>query len=222
MSLPAPEPTDLQEALIVANGGRVGSGMLRRLHQQARVIIATDGAASRLLRRGITPDFVVGDLDSLDAEARSRIPAASLVYAPDQDRCDLDKAIEVSIERGFRHITVVGGLGRRWDHSLTTISLLIAYADKARVRLVRGSTVIMAVTDRLTISGSAGDRLSLIAFAPVQGVTLTGVAWPLNCATIRPGSQGVSNRMTQAVAELTVESGCVVVCHHASRREARP
>jgi len=230
-----------QVALIVANGGRLRADVRRLLQGQGDgtdengtglpehqahsdqdrdrlLVIATDGAAARLVKHGIIPDLVVGDFDSLPAEALPQLPPDSLIHVPDQDRCDLDKAIATAIERGYRHLKVVGALGRRWDHSLTAISLLMRYANQAQIDILRGPTLITAVTERRTIHGAVGDRLSLVAFAPVHGVTLTGVAWRLHGATIEPGSLGVSNRMTASEAELSVGSGCVVVCHEGELR----
>ncbi|MBM3493893.1 MAG: thiamine diphosphokinase [Armatimonadetes bacterium] len=220
--------------LIVANGSPPESRRLLEHAGQAGLVIATDGAAQRMMRRGVAPGVVVGDLDSLAPNAlevvtaEGRLAAASrcagfarpeVIHVPDQSRCDLEKAIEVALGRGFSDITVVGALGRRWDHSLTSVSLLVRYVDRARVRLVRGRTVIQAVAHSATIEGKQGDRLSLVAFAPATGVCLSGVEFPLADADLAPGSLGVSNRMTADRAELRLRSGCLIVCH--TRRSAR-
>ncbi len=186
------------------------------------LIVATDGAAARLVRQGIVPDLVVGDFDSLAPAVRAQLPPESLVHVPDQNSCDLEKAIVAAIDHGCRRITVVGALGRRWDHSLTTISLLIRYSNEAHIEVRHGWTRIRTVTHRITITGAAGDRISLVNFGPARGVTLTGVAWPLDGATIGPGSLGVSNRMAAASAELSLDDGCLIVCHQSKAPRGRP
>jgi thiamine pyrophosphokinase len=199
-------------ALIIANGPLPGDRALRGLAGQASLVVATDGAARRAAERRVRPDIVLGDFDSLGPKRLRAVASASAIHLPDQDSCDLEKAIEETLNRGFRTIRIVGGLGRRWDHSLTTVSLLVRYADLADIRVVRARTEVQAVTRSATIEGRPGDRLSLVLFGVATGVTLTGVRWPLDSATMQPGSRGVSNLLVDAVAHLEVESGCVVVC----------
>jgi thiamine pyrophosphokinase len=211
-----------KRALIVANGRLPGARTVARLAGAADWVIATDGAAQRLARRGITPHAIVGDFDSLAADHLLRFASSEIVHAPDQNACDLEKAVRYALEHGFSDITVVGGLGRRWDHSLTTVSLLIRFARECTIRLVQGRTSIVAVHHQAVLNGAKGDRISLIAFAPVEGLTLTGVQWPLSSAHLEPGSLGVSNRMTANQAEVRVSSGCVVACHTRRRGEETP
>lgn len=69
--------------------------------------------------------------------------------------------------------------------------------------------------EQLTVCGQAGDTLSLIPIGrDACGVTVTGVHWPLNEATLRMGpSQGISNRLVTDKAGIQVRKGALLAIH---------
>lgn len=210
------------DCLIVANGEFPGARFLRRLAREAALVIATDGAADRLLALGLEPDRVIGDFDSADPAVLHRFLPEQRIHVPDQNRCDLEKALDYAVHLQCRQVTVAGALGKRLDHALTTVSLLVRYAPVIRLRLIDRNAELIPVADRLEMRAKAGDVLSLIALAPVHGVTLTGVRWPLNDFTLQPGSRGVSNVVVSPTVSVTVAEGCLLVCHlRSSARDTR-
>lgn len=199
--------------LIVANGAVPGRRFLRKLAAGASAVIATDGGAGPVLRAGLQPTYVIGDFDSIAPEVMAALPAEAIVHAEDQDRCDLEKALELARSLGWRRILVTGALGKRLDHTLTTVSLLMRYAASLDLRVVEPGMELVAVASSAEIHGKVGDILSLIVLGPVSGVSLTGVKWCLHDARLEPGSRGVSNVLTESVARVCVTEGTVLVCH---------
>lgn len=206
-------PHAATRVLICANGEPPSAACLARLRAAHDLCVAADGAVEWLLGMDQTPDFVLGDLDSASPDALAALPAGVVEPTPDQEACDLEKAVRWCLARGARGITMVGATGRRFDHTLTTVSVLIALHGEADLRVVSGRSITRACSRRLTVDGAPGDRLSLTAMAPAHGVSVTGVQWPLRGETLLPGSRGVSNVMTDAAACVTVEQGVVLVTH---------
>lgn len=169
----------------------------------------------------LSPDIVLGDFDSLAPDAREGHPSARFVDASNQERCDLEKAIEHVISLGATDIVIAGATGGRFDHTLTAASLLLYHAGTTRVRLVGDGWECEPVTSSTDIAGAPGDTVSLIAMSPVTGVTFTGVRWPLYDETLVPNSRGVSNKMTGNRATVTVRQGVLLLCHIASGEVSR-
>ena len=70
------------------------------------------------------PDIIIGDGDSLCPEYRELY--ASLVHHnPDQETNDQTKAVHYLYARGMRRIAIVGATGKREDHTIGNISLLM-------------------------------------------------------------------------------------------------
>ena len=60
---------------------------------RAGTIICCDGAANRFLKCSRKPDYVVGDLDSIDVEAHTMFQDR-LVPLPSEQSSDLEKALQ--------------------------------------------------------------------------------------------------------------------------------
>ena len=66
--------TEVKErgCVIVANGRFPSAELPLRLLKEAKTIIACDGAVKTLYEKGIHPNAIVGDLDSIPADLRKR------------------------------------------------------------------------------------------------------------------------------------------------------
>ncbi|MGC8666658.1 MAG: thiamine diphosphokinase [Chthonomonadales bacterium] len=198
--------------LIVANGSPPSARLLETLRAQADLTIATDGAAEVLRSLGSGADVVMGDFDSLSSEILEQMDPSILKPAPDQNASDLEKAVVWALQRGAQTVTITGATGRRLDHTLTNMSILVKYAGEP-IRIVEDWGDARAVVGEATVEGTPGDTLSLILFAPAKGVTLTGVRWALDGESLSPGSRGVSNEFTEPAARIRVAQGTLLALH---------
>lgn len=180
--------------------------------ERADLVVACDGAARRLLDRGITPDLVVGDMDGVLGSVRRALPPSRFLRDPDPERTDLEKAIAVAIQRGAADVTVVGAPGPRLDHALANASLLF-HPDLAglRLRFVDDQFVTQRVSGRATVRAPVGTIVSLWTPSVAQGVTTRGLRWELSDETLPSGTRGVHNEMADPVAHVTVREGPLVL-----------
>ena len=78
-------------------------------------IVAADGGTRHALAAGITPDHVIGDLDSLSSELRATLEAAGTIvhaHPPAKDETDLELAlIWAATQSHIAEIVVLGVLG---------------------------------------------------------------------------------------------------------------
>ncbi|MBW1710689.1 MAG: thiamine diphosphokinase [Deltaproteobacteria bacterium] len=183
------------------------------------LLIAADGGARHCLDLGVVPDFVVGDLDSLqpfEIKALKKSGAEVVVYARKKNFTDLELAFSLAMDRGANEIIVLGGFGGRWD--MTVSNLLLATGRKfsgVSIRLIDGPQEATLIKDgeQRTFQGSRGDVLSLIPLGrDVTGVTLSGLEYALSDQTIKAGSTlGISNVLAEDKATVTIEKG-VLLC----------
>ena len=73
------DPIRSHSPVLLVGGGDCPADMLLPLLARTKTRVAADGGAAALLSADVTPDAVIGDLDSLTEEHRARIPAASWV-----------------------------------------------------------------------------------------------------------------------------------------------
>ena len=115
------------DAVIVAGGEFPTAPQPQEILQSAPFVVCCDGAADRYIATGRVPDAIVGDGDSISTANREKF--AQLMHViTEQESNDQTKAVRFLMERGKRRIAIVGATGKREDHTIGNISLLIEYA----------------------------------------------------------------------------------------------
>jgi thiamine pyrophosphokinase len=183
-------------------------------------IIAADGGTHHALAAGAIPDIIIGDLDSLSPEARTRAEAAGaqiIRFSPRKDETDLELALLHAAHSGATEITILSALGGRLDQTLANVLLLaLPELRGLDVRIVEGAQEAFLIQGETTITGQPGDTVSLIPLGgDAEGVTTDGLEWPLDEDVLRFGpARGVSNVLTAPQAHVRVRRGtllCVVI-----------
>ncbi|MGN1350129.1 MAG: thiamine diphosphokinase [Anaerovoracaceae bacterium] len=182
--------------------------------QKADYVIACDAGYIHAQRAGIVPDLVVGDFDSYQGMVDGRIREV-IRTKPEKDDTDTMMAVKEALRRGYQRIMLLGALGGRIDHSLANISLTAFAAERgADLQILDGHHQIFAVRrGRRRIARSTWRNLSVFAFdTECTGVTLRGVKYPLENAVLKNSfALGVSNEFTSEKAEISVETGTLLV-----------
>lgn len=191
------------------------------------LVVAADSGLHVAQAVGLAVDVVIGDMDSVaaDALARARRAGASEVRHPaDKDATDIELALDLvhdrlaasaSVAEGNRpRVVVVGSGAGRLDHLLGWVGVVGSprYAD-LEIEAVLGDTRVLPVHDRRALTGSPGSVVTLLALhGPVGGVRTRGLRWPLDGSSLQSGSSlGVSNEMLGSTAEVSVEHGVLTI-----------
>jgi thiamine pyrophosphokinase len=206
----------LKRVVFVICGGPIGEldflQAERERHRPAGLICA-DGGARHIHALGLTPDLIVGDMDSLNGELqRDFVMKGSRImrYPEVKDETDSQLALEMAFMMMPDEIRIYGALGHRIDHTLANLTLLTAAADRGiETRLVDQWCEIFLIRQKAIVEGEIGQTVSLFAFgADVTGVTLEGFEYLLRNATITQTKPiGISNRLTAARGIISVGSG---------------
>ncbi len=184
------------------------------------LIIAADGGTHHCLHRQVLPDVVVGDMDSLEPDILEDLESKGVEiksYPPRKDETDLELALKEALDRNASEIVILGALGRRWDMTLANVLVLTApFLQGVQTRILDGRQEITCLCSgqKARFNGRPGDVLSL---SPLQdaagGITLKGLEYPLNNATLPLGStRGISNVFAGNSAEVEISTGCLLVC----------
>jgi thiamine pyrophosphokinase len=200
-------------ALLIVNGVLPGEDVLSACVARARVVLCADGGADRAAARGITPDIVIGDLDSVSPGTLLAWPSVRVVRRDDQSSTDMEKALELAAAEGARHVCVVGIGGHRLDHQLVGLNVLEKYGARVEIEIRddHGVGVFLAAPGgpaRRVFRASEGRTLSLIAFRRAEGIVTEGLRFPLRGETLEWGVRdGLSNEIVSAEAVVTLSAG---------------
>lgn len=167
------------DALILAAGTFPSRPALTALLRTHPRIICCDGAAASFAERiGRLPWRVVGDLDSLPPDwqtAHSEI----ITHESEQETNDLSKAMRLAAREGLRRIAILGATGKREDHTLGNISLLIDYMQQGfSVVMLTDFGVFIPCSDEYSASLPLGTPISVFAFG-AKRMRSQGLRYPL-------------------------------------------
>jgi len=199
--------------LLIANGPIRWTEESAILAAAAKPLLAADGGANHLGRIGLRPDAVIGDLDSISPGIRKFIGEERMIHRPDQDRTDLDKALEYAFDKlGLENLTVFGATGGRLDHAVGNLGLLARRALGERLVLVADDHRVLAMKGELALDAEPGETWSFFTFDPAVRVTLEGVKWPIaDTAIDLAGKPSISNEAAADRVTVRAEGGAVVV-----------
>lgn len=191
----------------LAGGGPFSARDLKLALRRAPVAVAADSGADRLLRHGVSPAAVIGDMDSISDRARAEIPQSRQHLVAEQVTTDFDKALR-SIEAPL--VLALGFAGARLDHGLAAFSTLIARSER-RCILIGPEDLAFAAPPRIELSLVPGEPFSLFPMARVTGRS-EGLEWPINGISFAPdGMIGTSNRVVDRRVRLEFDQRGMLV-----------
>ncbi len=219
----------ITHALVFANGDMNDGLMVQQAlrvarHSERTIVVAADGGARVAQHYGLKIDAVMGDFDSLSAAELEILRAQGVTlytHPREKDETDLELALGWVAERGVRWIRVIGGVGDRLDQTLANVYLLgLPILTDRDVRLVANKQETWLILPGThTIHGAADDTVSLIPVGgAVHGVRTENLYYPLRDETLLFGpARGISNVMTAPTAQVTFQSGTLLVIHTVGR-----
>ena len=180
-------------AVIVGNGQFPKKEYPLYLLESADYVICCDGALDTYLRhfRGRNlrrPDVVVGDMDSLSKKTAERFRDIA-VKIDEQETNDQSKAFHYILEHfpDVDTIHILGATGKREDHTIGNLSLLMEYAREMRrqdcgrtvsVDIVSDWSTAFAITDSCTLDVGEVRSVSIICPDNSLNIKSEGLVWP--------------------------------------------
>lgn len=146
--------------VIIANGEFPIHKTPKACINNASYIICLDGALKATLKNNITPNIVIGDGDSISDELKEEY-AHLLHLFTDQDTNDLTKAINYCTREGLNRIKIVAATGKREDHTLGNISLLMEYMNEVDVEMITDYGIFTPIDSTTKFESKAGQQVSI-------------------------------------------------------------
>jgi len=172
------------------------------LAKQAEIIIAADSGLLNTENAGITPDWIIGDMDSVDVSLLKKYPAEKILRFPsDKDFTDTELALNLLWKKNCDAIWIAGGGGGRLDHLLAIRSLF--EREKFPQRWITNTDDIYCLDASGRFSGINIDLPvnSIVSVFPLGAgewkIESRGLKWPLNNVAWNSGSAEISNRNTE-------------------------
>lgn len=198
-------------AVIVSNGFPPTKELLKDEAESADILIGADGGGNRILDHGLTPDVVIGDMDSFQKPEKCDF---EVIHEPDQETNDLEKALKLALQKGAQTCHVLGSFGLRMDHSLKNLSVLKQFSSSFKKLIFRDERFdAFMISNRYSGKIPVGNVVSLFPLSgEVKGITTEGLKYPLEDESLINGKRdGTSNETVEPEFFVKVTEGDLVL-----------
>ena len=183
------------------------------------LIIALDGGLVFCAENGITPDYIIGDFDSLPVEKKfllEKYPQEHVMRLPcEKDDTDMLAAIKFAMEKRISDFVIYGGLGGRLSHTIANIQCLLYLKERGLngVLIGKDTKAFLLQNETFTFSEQQEGFLSVFAYSEkAEGVTLKGLKYELEDAELTAAYPlGVSNEFIGKEAQVRVRNGILFI-----------
>jgi thiamine pyrophosphokinase len=193
------EPVVIERPALLVGGASFDARLAEKLVGRGFALIAADGAADELALVGLTPEFIIGDMDSI-ADAGAFAGRSRVIRLEEQETTDLEKCLYATQAPLY---VGLGLTGQRFDHTLAALHAATKYVRDKKLILVDTHDIAVALSGRFAFEAAAGERVSIYPLAPIRFAASKGLAYPLDGLELAPGVRiGTSN---MAIGEGPVE-----------------
>lgn len=196
-------------ACIISNGNIKNKELHLKVIESCNLVICADGGADNARKLGVTPDAIIGDMDSISEETKHYFDGrCEFIIDKDQDRTDTELALSYCIQRTAQEIVMLGCIGARFDHTLANLITMIN--SPVPSRMIDDNNEILLVDKELIIDGKMDDVVSIIPLTDIKQLNATGLKWKVS-SDVSFGWLGVCNRMFGTEARISAAEGKVLV-----------
>ena len=213
--------------------------------QKDDLVIAADAGYEYLKDRGIRPDLIIGDFDSMQVKGVKGVtgPVSGLSIFADAEKAeyihhlkhmeidgvetrvinpvkndpDMKACVRIGLAEGCREMHLLGGTGKRVDHSIANLQILGFLASKGcRGYLYGQNQVITAIRNTsVCFSGTMQGYLSVFSLTYTsEGVTETGLKYVVEDVTLNNLTPtGLSNEFVGIEATVSVRNGTLLLVY---------
>jgi thiamine pyrophosphokinase len=179
------------------------------------LIACTDGAFHYLKNMNFPLeklDFISGDFDSLSEKNKILQQAQNdkfeVIFTPDQDKTDFEKALEIIEEKGFSKVDVLGGSGGEMDHFLGNLTVAFQCKNKIKITFFDEFSQYFFIPKNFKIENVKGKLISLYPFPITENITTKGLNWALENENLTMLSKiGTRNFAVKDEVEIFYENG---------------
>lgn len=217
----------MKRAVIFVNGNLSDVRRAKKIITNEDCLIAADGGVKHILKLGLIPQIIIGDLDSTPLSIQKKLKnickglinqtPTLIKYPVKKDKTDFELVIDYCFKKKFKEIIVFGIFGDRIDHFIANILLLAKIQTEnklIKIKIIEGNKEIYILDKKIIINGQIGDELSIIPTNKLEGVTTEGLSYRLIDYTLPFGTtRGISNVLNKNIVKITVRNGVALVVH---------
>ena len=204
----------MKKCIILANGKPPWKNVITFFQRNGyNTLICADGGADSALKMNLTPDVIIGDLDSISRETIRRFNKRSkFIHQKRQNDTDVEKCLKYVIKKNFSEALLVGATGNRLDHTFCNLGIVLKFFPQINFSLMAENSYLKPYNGNTYLKSFPGEIISLYGFDNKTKITTRGLKYPLRNASLPFGKkESTSNVSTTNSVQLKIKNGVVFV-----------
>ncbi len=204
----------MKKCIILANGKPPRKSVITFFQKNGfDTLLCADGGADSALRLGLTPDYIIGDLDSISKEAIKKFKNTSkILQYKRQNDTDVEKCLKFVIKNKFDEALLIGVTGNRLDHTICNLGIVLKFFSKIKLSLLAENSYLKPYTGDVRLKTQKGEIISLYGFDKKTKITSKGLKYPLKNISLPFGEkESTSNVSTSNSIQLKIRNGIIFI-----------
>jgi thiamine pyrophosphokinase len=204
----------MKKCIILANGNspkKSEISFFKRLGYST--IICADGGANSAAKLKIIPDYIIGDLDSIDSSVLKMFTGKSrIIKIKRQNDTDVEKCLKFAIGKEFEKVILLGATGNRLDHFFCNLGIVLKYYDHLNITMIHEKSILKAYSGKVVLNTIPGETISLYGIDGKTKITSSGLKYPLNKTGLPFGiKESTSNVALRKEVNLKIDGGKIFI-----------
>ena len=184
--------------------------------------IAVDGGYEYCKLLEITPDYILGDFDSISEKEAENVAEIAkteeekvIILPIEKDDTDMLAAIKVGLAEGYHSFRIYGGMGGRIEHTIANMQCLLYLKEHNAVGYLMDGTgmILVAKEEEISFQESLEGYMSLFSMGDQALVSIENMKYSLKEQEVTNSFPlGISNEFILGKkGKVTVHKGAVVM-----------
>jgi len=204
----------LKKCIILANGRAPSKKVFNYFKKKGySTLICADGGANSALKLGLTPDFIIGDLDSISQDTLRYFSGKSkIIQIKRQNDTDVEKCLKFSVRKKFTEALLLGVTGDRLDHTICNLGIVLKFYKKIKCNIVAENSLLIPADTTRQLKTRPNETISIYAFDTKTRITSNGLKFPLRNSALPFGKkESTSNVALKDEVKLLVKGGIIFI-----------
>lgn len=198
--------------ILISIGGNCSSNIKQKFEYEK--VIGVDSGVEHLNKFAITPDLIIGDLDSIDKKLLTESAKKNIEiikYPKNKDQTDFEIALDYAQKLEFESIDIIGGENGEIDHLLSIFMTISINKCSYKITWFYGKQKIQF--NPKSISINLNQIFSLIPLSNIKNLNISGAKWNLQNKNIDFGStRTLRNESVERLIKISCDEGkyCII------------
>jgi len=198
--------------ILISIGGNCSSNIKQKFEYEK--VIGVDSGVEHLNKFAITPDLIIGDLDSIDKKLLTESAKKNIEiikYPKNKDQTDFEIALNYAQKLEFESIDIIGGENGEIDHLLSIFMTISINKCSNKTTWFYGKQKILF--NPKSISINLNQIFSLIPLSNIKNLNISGAKWNLQNKNIDFGStRTLRNESVERLIKISCDEGkyCII------------